>query len=110
MSHNRTNAESSTITRDMKDFDQETGNVYESISIMSKRANQISTELKEEINGKLADFASTTDNLDEIFENREQIEISKYYEKMPKATLIAISEFQNDEVYFKNPSKDEPTI
>ncbi len=110
MSHNRTNAESSTITRDLKDFDQETGNVYESISIMSKRANQISTELKEEINGKLADFASTTDNLDEIFENREQIEISKYYEKMPKATLIAISEFQNDEVYFKNPTKDETTI
>ncbi|MEQ1734345.1 MAG: DNA-directed RNA polymerase subunit omega [Bacteroidia bacterium] len=106
MSHNRTNAETSTITRDMKDFDQETGNVYESISIICKRANQISAELKEEINGKLADFVSTTDNLDEIFENREQIEISKYYEKMPKATLIAISEFQADEVYFKNPSKE----
>ncbi len=97
-----------TVTRDLRGFDTETGNIYETLVIISKRANQISAEMKEELNGKLSEFASTSDNLEEIFENREQIEISKYYERLPKATLIAVQEFQEGKIYFRNPSKETP--
>jgi BioD-like phosphotransacetylase family protein len=97
----------STITRDVRELDKVTDNIYESIVIMSKRANQISTNLKEELHGKLAEFASSNDNLEEVFENREQIEISKHYERMPKASLIAVDEFLNDKIYYRNPSKEQ---
>src|ERR1700712_5867509 len=97
---------SSTVTRDLRELDVETGNVYESLVIMSKRANQISNNIKEELHGKLSEFATSNDNLEEVFENREQIEISKHYERMPKPTLIAIDEFLNDKVYYRNPAKD----
>ena len=97
----------STITRDVREFDIETDNIYESLVIIAKRANQISTNLKEELNGKLSEFASSNDNLEEIFENREQIEISKHYERMPKPTLIAVDEFLNGKVYYRNPSKEQ---
>jgi len=73
---------------------------------MSKRANQISSEIKEELSGKLQEFSSHTDNLEEVFENREQIEISKHYEKMPKPTLISIQEFLEEKVYYRNPTKE----
>ncbi len=106
MNFKRTNAASSTITRNQLDLSKDTGNVYESIAIMSKRANQISERLKEELSKKLEDFASYTDNLEEIFENREQIEISRYYEKLPKPSLIAIKEFLNGEIYFRRPADD----
>ena len=99
-------AEPSTVTRDIRNFDGPTGNLYESISIISKRANQISSEIKEELSAKLAEFASNSDNLEEIFENREQIEISKHYEKMPKPALIAIQEFLEDKTYYRNPAKE----
>ena len=95
-----------TITRNVHDLDQTTDNIYESLVIISKRANQISNNMKEELHGKLAEFASSNDNLEEIFENREQIEISKHYERLPKPSLIAIDEFLNDKIYFKNPNKD----
>lgn len=95
-----------TITRNMADIAKVTGNVYESIAIIAKRSNQIAADMKEELNGKLADFTSATDNLDEVFENREQIEISKHYERLPKPTLIAIEEFQEGKIYFRNPAKD----
>ena len=98
---------SSIITRNMADFANETGNVYESVAIISKRANQISVKIKEELNSKLAEFATTVDNLEEIFENREQIEISKHYERMPKPTLIAVDEFLNDKIYYRNPAKEQ---
>lgn len=75
--------------------------------MISKRANQISVDIKEELNGKLAEFATNNDNLEEVFENREQIEISKHYERMPKATLIAIDEFLHDKIYFRNPAKEQ---
>ncbi len=88
-------------------LDKTTDNLYESIVIISKRANQIGVEIKEELNAKLAEFASNNDNLEEVFENREQIEISKHYERLPKASLIAIDEFLNDKVYFRNPSKEQ---
>lgn len=97
----------STITRDVRELDKATDNIYESIVIISKRANQISNNLKEELHGKLAEFASSNDNLEEIFENREQIEISKHYERMAKPTLIAVDEFLNNKVYYRNPSKEQ---
>ena len=88
-------------TRNVKEFTEKTDNVYESVTVISKRARQISATIKEELNSKLAEFASTVDNLEEIFENREQIEISKFYERMPKPTLLAWDEFVNDEVIFR---------
>jgi hypothetical protein len=106
MDFKKTNADQSTVTRDIRNFDAPTGNIYESISIISKRANQISSEMKEELSAKLAEFASNSDNLEEIFENREQIEVSKYYEKLPKPALISINEFLEDKTYYRNPAKD----
>jgi DNA-directed RNA polymerase subunit K/omega len=102
----KNNADQSIVTRDIRRFDGVTGNIYEAVSIMSKRANQIGTEIKEELSGKLQEFTNHTDNLEEVFENREQIEISKHYEKMPKPTLFAIQEFLEDKVYYRNPSKE----
>jgi DNA-directed RNA polymerase subunit K/omega len=99
----------SIVTRNMADFAKETGNVYESVAIISKRANQISVKLKEELNSKLAEFATTVDNLEEVFENREQIEISKYYERMPKATNLAVEEFLEGKVMFRMPDEEEET-
>lgn len=106
MDFKKTNAEQSIATRDIRRFDGVTGNVYEAVAIMSKRANQISSEIKEELSGKLQEFSSHTDNLEEVFENREQIEISKHYEKLPKPSLISIQEFLEDKVYFRNPLKN----
>lgn len=97
----------STVTRDLRELDKPTDNLYESIVVISKRANQIGVDIKEELNSKLAEFASNSDNLEEVFENREQIEISKHYERLPKPTLVAIDEFLNNKVYFRNPSKEQ---
>ena len=107
MEPKKSKASNTTITRNITQFDTETNNVYESVAIIAKRANQLSAELKEELNGKLAEFASNTDNLEEIFENREQIEISRHYERMPKPPLVAIQEFLDGEVYYRNPAKEE---
>ena len=101
MDFKKTNAEPSTVTRDIRKFDGPTGNIYESISIISKRANQISSEMKEELSAKLAEFASNSDNLEEIFENREQIEISKFYEKLPKPHALAVQEWLDDKIYYR---------
>ena len=103
------NVPASIVTRNVADFAKETGNVYESIAIISKRANQISVKIKEELNSKLAEFATTVDNLEEVFENREQIEISKYYERMPKPTILAIEEFIEGKVMFRMPDAEEET-
>jgi DNA-directed RNA polymerase subunit K/omega len=103
MDYKKTNAEATTATRDLRELDAKTENIYESIAIISKRANQIGAEIKEELTNKLAEFASNTDNLEEIFENREQIEISKFYERLPKPSLIAIQEFLDDKIYHRNP-------
>ena len=103
MSYKNSTAEKSTVTRDVINLEEKTGNIYESIVVMGKRANQISAELKEELNSKLLEFASSTDNLEEIFENREQIEISKHYEKMPKPTAIAMQELLEEKIYLRKP-------
>lgn len=107
MSTNKPVIPNSTVTRDVRELDKTTDNIYESIVIISKRANQIANNLKEELHGKLAEFASSNDNLEEVFENREQIEISKHYERMPKPSLIAVDEFLNNKVYYRNPSKEQ---
>ncbi len=97
----------SIITRDLNRLARDTGNVYESVSIISKRARQISAQVKEELTAKLAEFATTVDNLEEIFENREQIEISRFYERMPKSTIVAAEEFLNGELTFRYPDIEE---
>lgn len=99
MSFKTSTAERTTITRDVVDIENKTGNVYESIAMLGKRANQINVELKEELTRKLQEFASSTDNLEEIFENREQIEISRFYEKLPKPVAMAIQELLEDKIY-----------
>ena len=99
----------SIITRNTAELVGETGNIYKSVAIISKRANQISQKLKEELNGKLAEFATAVDNLEEVFENREQIEIYKYYERMPKPTSLAIEEFLEGKVYLRTPEDEEFT-
>ncbi len=104
--YRKSTAPTNTVTRDIMDLCKDTDNIYESVAIISKRANQIAADLKQELNHKLQEFASASDNLDEVFENREQIEISKFYEKLPKPTLLATTEFENGEVYFRNPSKE----
>lgn len=96
-----------TITRDMRLFEEGTDNTFETIAIIAKRANQIGADIKEELNGKLAEFATSSDNLEEIFENREQIEISKFYESLPKPVSIAVEEYLKGKVYFRNPVKEE---
>ncbi len=87
----------------MRELDSTTGNIYESVVICAKRANQISVEIKHELNRKLEEFAYYTDNLEEVFENREQIEISKFYEKLPKPSLIALQEFYENGIYYRFP-------
>ena len=100
------NIPTNTITRKLVDLDSPTGNIYESINIIARRANQIATELKTELNRKLADFSSPTDNsVEETFENREQIEISRFYERLPKPAIIATEEFLDGEVYFRHGSE-----
>lgn len=109
MDYKKTNASTSTITRDLNEVDSQTGNIYEAIAIIAKRSNQIGIGLKEELTAKLAEFASTTDNLEEIFENREQIEISKFYERLPKPTSMAVQEFIEERTYFRTPEVEDDT-
>ena len=103
MSYKNVVAEKTTVTRDTIRIEEKTGNIYKSIVAVSKRSNQISVEIKEELTSKLQEFASSTDNLEEIFENREQIEISKFYEQLPKSAMIAIQEFIEEKMYIKDP-------
>lgn len=107
MDYKKINAPTSTISRDMNSLSEDIGNVYETVKIISKRANQISVELKSEIEKKLQDFTNTSENIEEVFENREQIEISRYYEKLPKAVLLATQEFIEDKIYYRNPLKEK---
>ena len=107
MDFKKTNAPTNTVTRNLVEFVKGTDNIYETVAILGKRANQISVEMKDELKHKLDEFSTTTDNLEEVFENREQIEISRYYERLPKPTLIAIQEFQDDKLYYRNPSKEK---
>lgn len=110
MDFKKIKTETTAVTRQKDQFYEHTGNIYETTAILAKRANQISAELKEELNRKIAEFGTNSDNLEEIFENREQIELAKFYEKLPKTTLIAIHEFLNNQIYFRNPHKDNSSF
>ena len=92
--------------KNLFDIKEKTGNLYESIAIIAKRANQINITIKEELHNKLEEFASHTDSLEEIHENKEQIEISKAYERMPNPALLACQEFMDDKIYFRTPSNE----
>ena len=110
MDYKKTNAPLTTVTRDMIAMAEQTGNVYETVCIIGKRANQISMDLKKEIEKKLQEFTSSADNLEEVSENREQIEISRYYEKLPKPTLLATQEYVEHKLYFSNPLKEKAML
>jgi DNA-directed RNA polymerase subunit K/omega len=103
---NYQNVPQTTVVRDLRKIDEKTENLYESLAIISKRANQIAAQMKEELHSKLQEFTNDSDTLEEVFENREQIEISSYYERLPKPTLIAVEEFLNGKVYHRNPEKE----
>ena len=107
MDYKKSKAPVNTVTRNIMDLCDETGNIYESVAIIAKRANQISVQIKEDLSKKLAEFASYNESLEEVFENREQIEISRYYEKLPKPDLIAITEFEDGELYDRMAGKEE---
>lgn len=106
MPNKNKNVTTTTIPRDLRSMEEATGNLYESIVIISKRANQIAAQTKEEIHTKIASFHHDSDTLEEVFENREQIEMSMTYERQPKPTLVAIEEFLDNKVYHRNPIRD----
>lgn len=106
MDYKKSKAPVNTETRNIMDLCDETGNIYESVAIIAKRANQISGQIKQDLDKKLKEFASYNDSLEEVFENREQIEISRYYEKLPKPTLLATQEFIDGNVYWRDPAND----
>ncbi len=101
MDYKKSNAPLNTVTRDVIALCEDTGNIYETVDIIARRADQISSEMKHDLDKKLQEFATAGDNLDEVFENREQIEISRYYEKLPKPTLLAIQEYEEGNVYWR---------
>jgi DNA-directed RNA polymerase subunit K/omega len=103
MDFKKSRAPVTTVTRNLNQLYAPTSNIFETIVIVSKRANQISVEMKQELNRKLEEFSTYTDNLEEVFENREQIEISRFYERLPKPTLTALQEFVDHEVYYRSP-------
>lgn len=107
MDYRRTTASINTETRNITEMAEPVDNVYEMVMIVSKRANQIAVEMKQDLDTKLQEFASYSDNLEEVFENHEQIEISRFYEKLPKPTLIALEEWDAGDIYYRNPSKEK---
>jgi DNA-directed RNA polymerase subunit K/omega len=110
MDYKKSTALGNTVTRDMMKLADVTGNVYETVHIIGKRSNEIASDIKRDLERKLQEFSSYTDSLDEVFENREQIEISRYFERLPKPTLIAAQEFVDGEIYYRNPSKEKDNL
>ena len=110
MDYKKSNAPLNTVTRDLVELAEPTGNIYETVCIISKRANQIAAEMKRDLEKKLQEFASMNDSLEEISENREQIEISKYYEHLPKPTLIATKEFEEGKIAYRNMAKNRDNL
>ena len=106
MDFKKINTETTCVTRQKDQFYIGTGNIYETVAIMAKRSDQIAAEMKSELNKKIEEYTTSNDSLEEVFENKEQIEVAEYYEKLPKPTLIAVSEFLNDRIYYRNPNKE----
>ena len=107
MDYKRITASTTTETRNLSELSERLGNIYETVRVLAKRSNQISVEMKQDLDAKLQEFASYSDNLEEVFENHEQIEISRFYEKLPKPSLIAIEEWKEGEIYYRNPAKEK---
>ena len=107
MDYKKSKAPVNTVTRNIMDLAKDTGNIYESVVIMAKRSNQIASEIKQDLQKKLAEFSSYNDSIEEVFENREQIEISRYYEKLPKPTLLAAEEFEQGQIYWRDPMQEK---
>ncbi|MBK5210684.1 MAG: DNA-directed RNA polymerase subunit omega [Flavobacteriaceae bacterium] len=107
MDYKNTKAPTTTVTYDKNKIEAPTNNIYEAITIIAKRADQISIDLKNELVEKLEEFATYTDSLDEVFENKEQIEVSKFYEKLPKPTALAVQEWLDGEIYYRNPEESQ---
>jgi DNA-directed RNA polymerase subunit K/omega len=107
MEYKKITVANNTETQDIMKMSESVGNVYEMVSIIGKRANQITSEMKKDLDSKLQEFASYNDNLEEVFENHEQIEISRFYEKLPKPSLLATQEWKDNEVYYRNPAKEK---
>ena len=99
-----------TITRNTELFSEGTNNIYETVAVLSKRSNQIASDMKRELHKKIEEFSSGIDTMDEIYENREQIEVVRHYEQLPKPTLQATQEYLNGEIYFRNPAKDDQNM
>ena len=110
MDYKKSNAPQTTTVHDLVEMAEPTGNIYETVCIIGKRANQISAEMKSDLEKMLQEFATMTDNLEEISENREQIEISRYYEKLPKPTLIATQEYTDNKLAYRNLSKERDEL
>ena len=110
MDYKKTNAPLTTTVHDLVELAEQTGNIYETVAIISKRANQIAAEMKSDLEKKLQEFATLNDNLEEISENREQIEISRYYEKLPKPTLIATQEYEEGKLAFRNATRERDEL
>ncbi|WP_339663404.1 DNA-directed RNA polymerase subunit omega [uncultured Polaribacter sp.] len=106
MDYKDTQAAISTVTYDKNKIEEPTNNIYQAISIIAKRANQINSDLKTELVDKLDEFATYNDSLEEVFENKEQIEVSKFYERLPKPTALAVEEWLNGKVYFRTPETE----
>ncbi|MCK5782211.1 MAG: DNA-directed RNA polymerase subunit omega [Flavobacteriales bacterium] len=106
MDYKKSTAAVTTITRDRNEIDKATDNIYESIVIIAKRANQINADIKKELIDKLEEFASNSESLDEVFENNEQIEVSRFYERLPKAHAMAIDEWLEDKIYYRKPESN----
>lgn len=107
MNYKKTGAEVTTVTRDLIELSSKTGNIYDSLSIISKRSSQINREIKEELLTKLDEFATHNDQLEEIFENSEQIAVSRFYERLPKPWSIALKELMEEKIYFRNPEEED---
>lgn len=103
-------AANTTITRNTAQFSKDTNNIYETVAMLSKRANQISSDMKRELHKKIEEFSTSIDTMEEVYENREQIEIVRHYEQMPKSTLIATQEYLNDDLYYRNPAKEDKNM
>ena len=104
--YRNTNASETTKTHDRRDIEKPTQNIYEAISIIAKRSNQINSEIKKELHDKLDEFATHNDNLEEIFENKEQIEVSRFYERLPKPYAIAIQEWLDSKIYYRDTDEE----
>jgi DNA-directed RNA polymerase subunit K/omega len=109
MDYKKIKADNVAATRDLNNFDEKTENIYASLVVLSKRANQIAADMKEELNDKIREFSINQEMSDEIFENKEQIELARYYEQLPKPTLLAIQEFLDDQIYYRMPEDGNKT-